>query len=79
VTGNKPSGKITITAKNFDNTVTAIKGVTALATPQMLAGLTMAKGLGKAGADGATVWVVEYAVDGAIKLNGLPLGKAPAQ
>jgi hypothetical protein len=77
VTGNKPSGKITITAKNFDGTVAAIKGAGALATPEMLAGLTMAKGLGKAGADGATVWVVEYAIDGAIKLNGLPLGKAP--
>jgi Uncharacterized protein conserved in bacteria (DUF2125) len=77
VTGGKPSGKITITAKNFDNTVTAIKGAGSLATPQTLAGLTMAKGLGKAGADNTTVWVVEYAVDGAIKLNGLPLGKAP--
>jgi hypothetical protein len=78
VVGDRPVGKITVTARNFDNTIAAIKGAGPLATPQVLAGLTMAKGLGKAGPDGSTSWVAEYSADGAIKLNGLPLGKAPA-
>jgi hypothetical protein len=78
IIGDRPVGKITVTARNFDNTVAAIKGAGPLATPQVLGGLTMAKGLGKAAPDGSIVWVAEYAADGAIKLNGLPLGKAPA-
>jgi len=78
VMGDRPVGKITVTAHNFDNTIAVIKGAGPLATPQVLAGLTMAKGLGKAGPDGSTIWVAEYGPDGTIKLNGLPLGKAPA-
>jgi hypothetical protein len=77
MTGGHPSGKITVKARDFDKTVAAIKGLGPLATPQVLAGLTMAKGLGKADADGSTIWVGEYGADGLIKLNGLPLGKAP--
>jgi hypothetical protein len=78
VAGARPIGTITLRARNFDNTIAAIKNAGPLATPQVLGGLTMAKGLGKADADGTLIWVAEYAADGAIKVNGLPLGKAPA-
>jgi hypothetical protein len=37
----------------------------------------MVKGLGKAEADGALTWAIELAADGMMKINGLPLGKAP--
>jgi hypothetical protein len=80
VTGSRPVGKMTVTARNFDNTVSAIKGAgPQVATPQLVAGLALAKGLGKTEADGSLTWVAEYGADGAIKVNGLALGKAPAQ
>jgi hypothetical protein len=78
VAGTRPIGTITLKARNFDNTIAAIKNAGPIATPQLLGGLTMAKGLGKADTDGTLIWVAEYAADGAIKVNGLPLGKAPA-
>src|SRR5271170_4054401 len=77
LTGGHPVGKITVKARDFDKTMAAVKSAGPLATPQVLAGLTMAKGLGKADPDGSLVWVAEYAADGVMKLNGLPLGKAP--
>lgn len=80
VTGARPIGKMTVKARNFDNTVATIKGAgPQIATPQMIAGLALAKGLGKTEADGSLTWVAEYGADGAIKVNGLALGKAPAQ
>jgi hypothetical protein len=80
VTGARPVGKVTLKAHNFDSTFAAIKGAgPQIATPQLIAGLTLAKGLGKAEADGVLTWVAEYSADGAIKVNGLALGKAPAQ
>jgi len=39
--------------------------------------LAMAKGLGKAGPDGAMSWVCDLGRDKVIKINGLPLGKSP--
>jgi hypothetical protein len=80
VSGARPVGKVTVKARNFDNTVAAVKGAgQQIATPQVIAGLTLAKGLGKADPDGSLTWVAEYGADGAIKVNGLALGKAPAQ
>ena len=79
VLGARPAGKVTVKARNFDNTFAAIKGAgQQIATPQVIAALTLAKGLGKSGADGSLIWVAEYGADGAIKVNGLALGKAPA-
>jgi hypothetical protein len=43
----------------------------------VLGGLALAKTLAKTDSDGALTWVAEYGVDGSIKVNGLPLGKAP--
>jgi hypothetical protein len=75
--GARPSGTVTVHVRNFDKTVAALKALGPAASPQMLAGLTMAKGLAKTDADGALTWVGEMGADGAMKVNGLPLGKAP--
>jgi hypothetical protein len=37
----------------------------------------MAKGMAKTEGDGALTWVGELGADGMMKINGLPLGKAP--
>ncbi|HLW91234.1 MAG TPA: DUF2125 domain-containing protein [Roseiarcus sp.] len=80
VTGAHPEGKIIVKAHDFEKTFAAVKGMGPLATPQVIAGITMAKGLAKADpADGTLIWVAEYGPDGAMKVNGLPLGKAPPQ
>jgi len=75
--GARPTGTMTVHVKNFDKTVAALKGLGPAASPQVLAGLTMAKGLAKTDADGALTWVGEMGADGAMKVNGLALGKAP--
>jgi hypothetical protein len=74
--GVRPSGSLKVHARNFDNTIAALKGAGPMATPQMIGFLALAKGLGKADGDGLT-WVAEYGADGSIKVNGLPLGKSP--
>ena len=75
--GEKPTGAVTVHMRNFDKTVAALKAIGPAASPQMLGGLTMAKGLAKTEADGTLTWVGEMGADGQIKVNGLPLGKAP--
>jgi hypothetical protein len=75
--GAKPTGTVTVHARNFDKTVAAIKALGPMATPQMLGGLTMAKGLAKTESDGTLTWVGALTADGAMSVNGLPLGKAP--
>jgi hypothetical protein len=75
--GARPKGTVTVHARNFDRTVAAIKALGPMATPQMLGGLTMAKGLAKTESDGTLTWVGELTADGAMNVNGLPLGKAP--
>ena len=75
--GAKPVGAVTVHVKNFDKTVAALKALGPMASPQMLGGLTMAKGLAKTEADGTLTWVGEMGADGQMKVNGLPLGKAP--
>ena len=75
--GPRPTGMLKIRARNFDNTIAAVKALGPLATPQVLGGLALAKGLAKTEADGALSWIAEYAPDGAISVNGMPLGKAP--
>jgi hypothetical protein len=75
--GARPSGTISIHARNFDKTIEALKSAGPAATPQLIGGLAMAKGLAKTDANGALTWVAEMTPEGAIKVNGLPLGKAP--
>jgi hypothetical protein len=75
--GTRPSGVLKVHIRNFDKTVAALKGLGQLASPQMIGGLAMAKSLAKTESDGVLTWVAEYGADGSIKVNGLPLGKAP--
>jgi hypothetical protein len=74
--GQTASGSLKIHARNFDQTVEALKAVGPMATPEVMGVVALAKGLGKADGDGLT-WIVEYGADKSIKVNGLPLGKAP--
>jgi hypothetical protein len=73
----KPTGAITLHAKNFDNTVSALKAMGPDAEKQMVPVVAMAKGLAKNDPDGVLTWVGEVGADGIMKVNGLPLGKAP--
>jgi hypothetical protein len=75
--GVRPSGVLRIHARKFDDTIAAVKALGPLATPQVLGGLALAKGLAKSEPDGSLTWVAEYGADGAINVNGMPLGKAP--
>jgi hypothetical protein len=73
----RPSGVLKLHVRNFDKTVAALKALGPLATPQLLGGLALARTLAKSESDGALTWVAEYGPDGAVKVNGMPLGKAP--
>jgi hypothetical protein len=75
--GARPSGVLKIHVRNFDKTVAALKALGPLATPQLLGGLALARTLAKTESDGALTWLAEYGADGAVKVNGMPLGKAP--
>jgi hypothetical protein len=76
IEGDKPSGVLKIRVRNFDKSVVALKALGPIATPQMLGGLALAKTLAKSESDGALTWLAEYSADGAVKVNGMPLGKA---
>ncbi len=73
----KPSGAVTIKVRNFDDTAKAIQALGPDAQQKLVPVIAMAKGLAKKGPDGALVWIAELGRDSVIKINGLPLGKAP--
>lgn len=75
--GVRPSGVMKVRVRNFDKTIAALKAIGPAASPQLLGGLALAKTLGKSESDGSLTWVAEYGVDGSVKVNGMPLGKAP--
>ena len=74
--GGKPVGKFTIRIRNFDKSVEALNTLGPEAQQKLVPMLAMAKGLGKADGD-SLVWVCELGADRVMKVNGLPLGKAP--
>ena len=74
---SKPTGAVTIKLRDFDKTVTAVQGLGQDAAQKLTPMLAMVKGLGKPGADGALEWVCSLGADHVMKVNGLPLGKAP--
>ena len=74
---SKPVGSITITLRNFDKTTKAVEGLGENAAQKLTPVMVMAKGLSKPGPDGALVWVCSLGADHVMKVNGLPLGKAP--
>jgi len=68
------AGKVTVTATNLDAVTDAITNSDMPNKEQALMGLTMVKGMGKAGADGSTVWEVEFDVASKkVLVNGQPL------
>ncbi len=73
----KPTGTFTVHMRNFEKTQAALKGLGPETEKKMAPVLAMAKGLAKSGGDGALTWVGELGADGMMKVNGLPLGKAP--
>jgi len=73
----KPSGTFTVHMRNFEKTQAALKGLGPEAEKKIVPVLAMAKGLAKTDGDGALTWVGELGPDGMMKVNGLPLGKAP--
>ena len=75
--GGKPSGTFTVHMRNFEKTLAALKGLGPEAEKKLVPVLAMAKGLAKTDGDGALTWVGELGPDGMMKVNGLPLGKAP--
>jgi hypothetical protein len=75
--GGKPTGSLTLHMRNFDGTFAALKNLGPEAERKLVPVMAMAKGLAKTEGDGALTWVGELGADGAMKVNGLPLGKAP--
>jgi len=73
----RPSGEMTIRMRGFDKTMAAVKALGPDVAAESLPGLAMAKGLAKTEADGSLTWVVELGRDRSLKVNGVPLGKAP--
>jgi hypothetical protein len=77
IDNTQPSGSVTIQVRKFDETAAAIQKLGPDAEAKLVPVIAMAKGLGKPGADGAMVWICDLGRDKVIKINGLPLGKAP--
>ena len=76
-TVGKPSGAMTIRMRGFDKTMAAIKALGPDVAAKSIPGLAMAKGLAKTESDGSLSWLVEFGPDRSIKINGVPLGRAP--
>jgi hypothetical protein len=75
--GGKPTGKVTVRMHDFDKTQAALKTLGPDVEKKVAPALAMAKGLAKTDGDGSLTWVGEIGSDGVMKVNGLPLGKAP--
>jgi hypothetical protein len=77
LSGAKPTGHVTIEAQGFDKSVAVVQAA-AQSNPQLqqvLAALTIAKGLAKTGADGKLTWDIALAEGGAVTINGQSIGK----
>ena len=72
VTVPKASGKLNVHAKGIDAAIEALKAgmATDKSAAQAFGMLTVAKGLGKAEAEGGMLWVVDLAQDGSTSVNG---------
>jgi hypothetical protein len=73
----KPSGEMTIRMRNFDTTMAALKGLGPDLAAKTIPAIAMAKGLAKTESDGSLSWLIEIGEDRSMKINGIPLGKAP--
>ena len=73
----KTSGAVTLRVRDFDKTMNAIRALGPEIAAKSLPMVAMAKGLAKTESDGALSWLIEVGDDRSIKVNGVPLGKAP--
>ncbi len=73
----RTSGAVTVKMRDFDKTMNAIKGLGPTMAAKALPIVAMAKGLAKTESDGSLTWLIEVGEDRSIKINGVPLGKAP--
>ena len=73
----KPTGALTIHARDFDKTMEAVKDLGPDIAGKAMPGLALAKGLAKSEGDGSLSWLVELDAERSIKVNGIPFGKAP--
>ncbi len=73
----KTAGAVTVKIRDFDKTMNAVKGMGPDLATRAVPVIAMAKGLAKTESDGALSWLVEIGDDRSIKINGIPLGKAP--
>ncbi len=73
----KTSGAVTVKMRNFDKTMKAVMGLGPTIAIKALPMAAMAKGLAKTDSDGSLTWLIEIGDDRSIKVNGIPLGKAP--
>ncbi|MBV9741257.1 MAG: hypothetical protein JOZ30_16585 [Hyphomicrobiales bacterium] len=73
-------GTLSVEAEGLDKMLARLQDA-AKSSPELqksVLSLTMAKGLAKPGAQGRSVWLIEYGADGAVSVNGKKLG-SPAQ
>jgi hypothetical protein len=74
---DKVSGAITIHVRGFEKAMAAVSNLGPDVQEKALPALAMAKGLAKTEGDGSLTWLVEVGQNRSIKVNGIPLGKAP--
>jgi hypothetical protein len=74
----KPTGTLTLEAEGLDKALSRLQEA-AKSNPglqQAVLMLTVAKGLAKPGANGRSLWVVDYGADGAVSVNGKTVSPA---
>ena len=74
----KPTGTLTLEAEGLDKALSRLQEA-AKSNPglqQAVLTLTVAKGLAKPGANGRSLWVVDYGADGAVSVNGKTVSPA---
>lgn len=73
----KTAGAVTVRMRGFDRTMNAVKDLGPEIAAKSLPMVAMAKAIAKTESDGALSWRIEVGDDRSIKVNGVPLGKAP--
>jgi hypothetical protein len=77
INGGERTGTLKITLRDFAKTEQALQALPPQMAQQMTPALAMAKGLATAEPDGSLVWICSVGHDHMIKVNGLPISKAP--
>ena len=73
----KTSGVVNVKMRGFDRTMNAVKDLGPDIASRSMPMVAMAKMIARTESDGALSWRIEVGDDRSIKVNGVPLGKAP--